>query len=128
MKIGNAKNITREQVGKDAPGWVDALLGAINASLSIVFTALQGQLSAKHNLNAETRELEIVSDQEEQIPLLTLRGRPTHCVVSEVIEPVGTFHPRITWSPSATRQRAIDLTLSFDDPGTYKVRLRIEGD
>jgi hypothetical protein len=122
------------QVGdvEGAPSWMGKFLKPLYQTLETLVGALQKGLSAKDNLNAEVRELQVLDNVEFELKLNTLKGLPRHMVISQVIEPDEFADLKWRIAPASGGDGAVVILATVKlHSGTQeqvRIRVRIEGD
>lgn len=129
MKVPDPRYVKKQDLGAGAPEWATKLLSSMNSAFEKVVSPLQSNLSAKDNMNAELREIDVRHEVESKFRLNTLRGRARDLWVTRVLSPAGSYSPSIVWSEDPNDRQLLALTCSFPGgAGAYRIRVRVEGD
>lgn len=87
------KSVRREDLGPDAPAWVDNLLGPLTVFMEAIYSALNKQITIRENIAATIREFNFVTKSNYstggwdiiQFPS-GLKTKPTACWVGYIQE------------------------------------------
>jgi hypothetical protein len=107
----------------DAPEWFHKVMDTINLQIEALTTALQGNVSLSENANCETREITMKQDEEVEISLKKLHGKPTAAAVT--YSSIYDF-PSLAWRVIDEKKVAVKVhwaTGTSTTEGTVKIRL-----
>lgn len=128
MKVPTPRYLRADDL-KGAPEWAKKLLSNTTNAFERLVEPLQSKISAKDNLNAELLVIDVEHLVEVRFRLRTLNGRAQDLWVTRVLTPAGSLTPSFAWREDPSDSRLIFLTCSFPaGAGTYKIRVRVEGD
>ena len=120
MKLGLIRRISKEDLGSDAPEWIDKMLEPLNQFISQVGTALQNRLTFENNFSANILDKKITSGVELEInpqaDRLRVRGVVPLYADGVVIDKFG-------WNYKSSGNIGVNCT--FDGGGSKTVRLLI---
>jgi hypothetical protein len=114
MKLGLIRRISKEDLGKEPPGWVDGLLSALNPFIDQVVVALQGRLNFEDNFASRVASYDLTHDTELEINP-QVPGRVTGAFPVFVDGAVLTG-----WAWSHKQGGNIGLKVRFDSGGSTK--------
>lgn len=120
MKLGLIKQISKEDLGADAPAWAEKLIGPLNQFITQVGTALQNRLDFENNFSANVFNKKLSSGVEQEVnpqsDRLRVKGVLPLYADGAVIDKFG-------WSYKSNGN--IGVSATFDGGGSKTVRLLI---